>query len=205
MMDSDSQFKSKWILASASPRRKELLRTLIQNFEVVPADMDEIIDPHWDPQKVAINLAIQKSLAVSQQYTDAIIIGADTVVRIDHHIYGKPQDEAEAYQMLKSLSGRVHNVETGVGISLNSEIRYQFTETTQVFFKALSEDDITHYIASQEPFGKAGSYAIQGLGATFIEKINGCFYNVVGLPIFKLNKTLEFHKYERNRKSNALG
>lgn len=204
-MESQIKVNTHWILASGSPRRQELLQTLMHDFAIIPADIDENVEPKWAPQNVAENLAVQKSLAVSQDYPDSLVIGSDTVVRLENEIFGKPQSDDQVRSMLKSLSGQIHIVETGVCISLNSQIQHRFTESTQVFFKELSNSDITEYIESQEPFGKAGAYAIQGLGATFIEKINGCFYNVVGLPIFKLNKILELHNYERNRKSNALG
>lgn len=175
------------------------------DFEVIPSHVEEIIDSNWETSEVAQELAHQKAQDVFKQHPDSQVIGSDTVVRLGATIFGKPQDEEEARTMLKQLSGHIHLVETGVCILRPQGKPQLFTEQTRVFMKNLSPEEIEDYIQTKEPFGKAGSYAIQGHGALFIQKIEGCYNNVVGLPIFRLNQYLEQDSYERNRKSNALG
>lgn len=194
-----------WILASASPRRQELLKILIQDFQVIPSEIDEIISADWSIDEIALELAKLKALEVSSKQQNSLVIASDTVVRVEDQILAKPENEQHAREMLELLSGRYHVVQTAVCIAQNSEIIESCAPKTEVHFKELSSSEISTYIDSGEPFGKAGSYAIQGLGSIFIKKINGCFYNVVGLPIFNLNQILEKLNYERNRKSNALG
>lgn len=194
-----------WILASASPRRKELLQTIINSFETIPSHVEEVVQDHWPVYQVAQELAKLKALDVSLKYPEARVIGSDTVVRLDSQIFGKPQDAQDASSMLNTLSGKVHTVETGVCICQNGKVLSSFTEATTVYFHKVSQTQIDNYILTQEPFGKAGAYAIQGQGSLFIEKIDGCYNNVVGLPIFRLNQTLELEDYERNRQSKAIG
>lgn len=194
-----------WILASASPRRKELLQTLIHSFEIIPSHIEEVVQNHWPVNQVAQELAQLKALDISSKYPEASVIGSDTVVRLDSQIFGKPQDAQDASSMLNTLSGQVHTVETGVCVCQNGKTLHLFTESTNVSFHKISQTQIDNYILTQEPFGKAGAYAIQGQGSLFIEKINGCYNNVVGLPIFRLNQILELEDYERNRQSKAIG
>ena len=196
-----------WILASASPRRQELLRVIMKDFEVIPTHVDEDIHENWPIEVIAENLAQIKGEALASQdsHSHDFIISADTVVRTQAEVLGKPSSPEDAISMLTLLSNQVHIVETGVCIFEGSQLIHKFTEQTQVEFKDLNEHEIQDYINSNEPFGKAGAYAIQGLGALFVKKINGCYNNVVGLPIFKLNEIIHRQNYERNKQSNALG
>ena len=152
-------------------------------FEVLIADVDETNPPGMPGEDVPEFLAKKKADAVRHLVNDAIVIAADTVVLLDHHILGKPSDAAHAKVILQQLSGRVHKVVTGVCIR-KGEKEHSFSTTTEVYFRALTDSQIDHYIANYKPFDKAGAYAIQEwIGVTGIEKINGDYYNVMGLPI----------------------
>lgn len=186
--------KSKIILASASPRREELLKLLCPEFEVLPSQFDESTMPDdLTPKDHVMLSAKEKALDVASQITDGIVIGADTVVTIDEHILGKPVDEADAKRMLKLLSGRTHQVFTGIYVILKDGERRELGdfESTDVRFRVLSDEIIERYVATGEPLDKAGAYAIQGRGSVLIEGISGCYFNVVGLPIYKLSLILE--------------
>ena len=180
------------ILGSASPRRKQLLSLIITDFTVVVSDIEEIVTQN-DPALVAVELAEQKATAVCTLLDcdeDALVIGADTIVFTDR-ILGKPADEEEAVQMLRSLSGITHSVVTGVCVkSTRTGEKESFYSETKVEFVKLSEEEIQRYVKSGEPLDKAGAYGIQGVAARFIKNINGCYYNVVGLPIQKLSESL---------------
>jgi len=178
------------ILASSSPRRIELLRRLGLGFEVVkPLWETRIIDD--DPVEVAELTALEKARAVAGVFTEGLVIGADTIVVIDDEILGKPRDEEEARLFLRKLSGRVHRVITGIAVVDAGRGREEVDhEVTEVKFKELSEEEIELYIASGEPFDKAGGYGIQGLGSLFVEWIKGDYFNVVGLPIYRLSLLL---------------
>ena len=182
------------ILASASPRRKELLEQVGAEFEIIPAVGEEII-PDSSPQQEVLDLAAQKAAEVAAKVReDAIILGADTVVAFGDKILGKPKNEADAKQMLSLLSGKTHSVYTGVSIVVRQSGEsqsYSFYEETEVTMYPLSEQQILSYIRTKEPMDKAGSYGIQGKGAVFIEKIQGDYNNVVGLPIARVFRTLE--------------
>ncbi len=182
------------ILASASPRRKELLEQVGVEFEIIPAVGEEIITDS-SPQQAVLDLAAQKAAEVAAKVReDAIILGADTVVAFGDKILGKPKDEADAKQMLSLLSGKTHSVYTGVSIVVRQSGEsqsYSFYEETEVTMYPLSEQQILSYIRTKEPMDKAGSYGIQGKGAVFIEKIQGDYNNVVGLPIARVFRTLE--------------
>lgn len=182
------------ILASASPRRKELLEQVGAEFEIIPAVGEEIITDS-SPQQAVLDLAAQKAAEVAAKVReDAIILGADTVVAFGDKILGKPKDEADAKQMLSLLSGKTHSVYTGVSIVVRQSGEsqsYSFYEETEVTMYPLSEQQILSYIRTKEPMDKAGSYGIQGKGAVFIEKIQGDYNNVVGLPIARVFRTLE--------------
>lgn len=169
------------ILASASPRRAELLRAAGFDFDVVAANVDESIRRDEPPSAYVRRLAADKSAAVVARQ-DVLILAADTAVVVDGDILGKPRDDEEAAAMLRRLSGRRHEVLTGISLRQNSH-EVGRVETTAVFFSPLSEDDVTWYVASGEGRDKAGAYAIQGLASRFIRRIEGSYSNVVGLPV----------------------
>lgn len=180
----------KIILASQSPRRRQLLEMAEIEFEVLIADVDETNPPGMPGEQVPLHLAQKKADAVAHLIHDAIVIAADTVVLLDHHILGKPVDEAHAITILRQLSGRMHKVVTGVCIRKESK-EVSFSVTTEVYFRPLTDTQITHYVTRYKPFDKAGAYAIQEwIGVTGIEKINGDYYNVMGLPIGDVVKVL---------------
>ena len=175
-------------------RRKELLEQVGAEFEIIPAVGEEIITDS-SPQQAVLDLAAQKAAEVAAKVReDAIILGADTVVAFGDKILGKPKNEADAKQMLSLLSGKTHSVYTGVSIVVRQSGEsqsYSFYEETEVTMYPLSEQQILSYIRTKEPMDKAGSYGIQGKGAVFIEKIQGDYNNVVGLPIARVFRTLE--------------
>lgn len=181
------------ILGSQSPRRKELLKKIIPFFNVVAPVVDEIIPKNYSPKKTVEFLSVKKNNFFKNE-KNKIIITADTIVCIDKAILGKPENYTQAKKMLKMLSGTKHKVITGVCIRCN-EAQKTFTETTSVYFKRLSDSDIDYYIKNFKPFDKAGAYAIQEwIGYAGIRKIEGCYYNVVGLPVFSLYEALKFFK-----------
>jgi len=182
----------KLILASASPRRAEILRSAGIAFNVLSSAVDETPMPSEAPQELVQRLALAKAeLVAARAVGPAIVIAADTVVVLEGEILGKPRTSEDARQMLEKLSGRTHTVLTGVAlIRLPDAERREFVEATQVHFAAISNDEILRYLASGEPFDKAGSYAIQGLAGRYIPRIDGCYFNVVGLPLARLCKEL---------------
>jgi septum formation protein len=175
------------VLASASPRRQHLLKQIGINFIVHPSGVDENVLDSGSPEEYVVKLSKLKALDVSKNYKDAIIIAADTIVVLGDEIINKPSDEIEARKMLKKLSGRTHRVYTGFTILDSSTGRsVSDFEVTEVTFRELDDDEICEYVASGSPLDKAGAYGIQDdYGAVFVEKINGCFYNVVGFPLTK--------------------
>jgi septum formation protein len=186
------------VLASASPRRRELLTQAGFTFEVHPAHISEDPRPGEDAIAYVIRLAREKAQAVFAQIaskenapTECVVLGADTTVTLDNHILGKPEDAADAARMLRLLSGRTHRVITGVAVvtAASAEVA---AEVTGVRFLALSDEDITAYIATGEPMDKAGAYAIQGRAARWIPRIEGCYFNVVGLPLALVSTMLDF-------------
>ena len=174
--------KYKVILASASPRRKEILGKTGIDFEVQVSDCDENIDENR-PDELVMKLSELKAKAVAAKNSDAIIIGSDTVVAHKGQIMGKPADRAEAISMIKSFAGDIHQVYTGVTIIIPNEKTYTFNVCTDVHVLPMTDEEIERYVDTGEPMDKAGAYAIQGLFAPFISKIDGDYYNVVGLPI----------------------
>lgn len=183
--------KRKIILASASPRRKELLEKLDLDFSVCPADIDESLLPDEDAAMYPLRTAVQKAMAVAKTAEDALIIAADTVVAVDDDILGKPRDEAEAKAMLQRLSGREHIVITGIGVvDTVSGRTLSATEQTIVYFHPLRDEEIDAYIATGECMDKAGSYGIQGKGSLLVRKIDGDYFNVMGLPLSRLYRLL---------------
>lgn len=171
----------KIILASKSPRRIELLKLLKIDFEVIPSNIDENISEK-DPKLLAEKLSYLKAMSIKK---DGVVLAADTVVTLDKEIFGKPRDYKDAFRMLKSLSGKWHTVITGVTIKFKDEL-ITFSEKTNVKFKNLSKELIEFYINTAKPFDKAGGYGIQELGSVLVEKIEGDYFNVVGLPISKV-------------------
>jgi septum formation protein len=182
----------KLILASASPRRAEILRNAGMAFSVLSSAVDETAIPGETPLELVRRLALAKAeLVAARAVGPAIVIAADTIVALESAIFGKPRTSDDARQMLDKLSGRTHSVVTAVAlIRLPDAERREFIETTQVHFASVSQDEIAKYLASGEPFDKAGAYAIQGLGGRFIPRIDGCYFNVVGLPLARLCKEL---------------
>ena len=170
------------ILRSASPRRKELLTKAGFIFRVEASDIDETLDPKLSPFDNVKLLGLKKASSEKDKFYGNILIGCDTIVVYNNHIYGKPKDEKDAFETLRILSGKKHQVMSGVGIVYKDKV-YNFTCVSDVYFKDLSEKDILDYIASGECFGKAGSYAIQGLGGKLIEKYEGSLDNIIGLPL----------------------
>ncbi|WP_335869190.1 Maf family protein [Bacillus sp. 2205SS5-2] len=178
------------ILASKSPRRKELLEKLQVPFSILTCEVDEFIPAEFTPQAAVLFLAQKKANVISQQFPQSIVIGADTIVVSEQNILGKPKNADDAYHMLKALSGKTHDVLTGVSIQ-SKQKEVHFFEKTMVTFWELSDEEIHRYIRSGEPFDKAGSYGIQGLGAVFVKSIQGDYYTVVGLPISKVYHELK--------------
>ncbi|QSZ28316.1 septum formation protein Maf [Aceticella autotrophica] len=176
------------ILASNSPRRRELLEGIGLDFEIVSSNIEEISE-ETEPSLLVMNLSKQKALSVAESLKDdALIIAADTAVEINGNILGKPRDKFEAYKMLKRLSGKRHSVYTGISLVSSSDLRLiSDYEVTYVYIKKLNDDIIWRYINTGECFDKAGSYAIQGYGSLIVSKINGDYFNVVGLPLSKLS------------------
>ena len=182
----------KLVLASTSPRRAEILRGANIAFTVLSSAVDETPLPGETPSDLVRRLAVAKAeLVAARAVGPAIVIAADTVVALEGAIFGKPRTSEDARQMLERLSGRTHSVITGVAlIRLPDVERREFVEQTQVHFASLSDDEIVQYLSSGEPFDKAGSYAIQGIGGRFIPRIDGCYFNVVGLPLARLYREL---------------
>jgi septum formation protein len=172
------------ILASASPRRKQLLNMIDIDFEVIPSDVHEDFNIDLNHEDFVQHYAREKSLDIAEKYPDHLVIGADTIVVLDSKILGKPKDEADSFNMLKSLSGRTHTVYTGVSLNhINEKISDTFFEQTQVSFNELSDSVISYYIDTYKPLDKAGSYGIQDWFAINVNRIDGCFYNVMGFPL----------------------
>jgi len=180
------------ILASASPRRSELLRQLRPHFQIVPSPAAESSGEHWSAGELARVNACRKARAVSNQFPDALVIGVDTLVAVGAAIFGKPRTRAEARDMLASLQGRTHQVTTGVCLVCKRARRQRvFYEQTDVTFRALTPAQIRRYHQKVNPLDKAGAYGIQEQGGDLVESISGSFTNVVGLPLEKLGAELE--------------
>ena len=181
----------KIILASQSPRRKELLERMgIRDFETISPNVDESVFHGLPPEELVRRLSAEKAAAVAGRAgEDAIVIAADTVVALEGAVLGKPADELDAFKMLSALSGVRHQVYTGVTVCRGGE-KQTAHEVTDVTFRELSEEEIEHYIATGEPMDKAGAYGIQGYGALLIQGISGDYYNVMGLPVCRLGGML---------------
>lgn len=190
---------AKWILASASPRRKELLGELVEEFEIIPAKGEEKAEDGASPERLVTELAKQKAreIAASSQAQGKIVLGADTVVALDGAVLGKPKDETEAYKMLSALSGKTHEVYTGVCLIYPTKggvKEVALADCTFVTFNRLTKEQIEEYIATGSPMDKAGAYGIQDGG--LVQSIRGSFSNVVGLPIELVKSMIERIKEE---------
>ncbi len=187
------QLKANLVLASRSPRRSDILKQLGLQFTSQPSEVDETeLDNLVAPMDLVMDLAFRKALKVSQSLIEGIVIGADTVVVINGRILGKPHSKEEAREMLSGLSGKEHSVFTGLALlEVPSGRKLVSFAETKVQFRSLEKIEIENYVATGEPLDKAGAYGIQGKGAILVEKINGCYYNVVGLPVAKLVNMLK--------------
>jgi septum formation protein len=172
----------KIILASNSPRRKELLKAHNIEFDVIPSDISEVLNPNLSPVENVMELAKQKAEDVFNKTHKTAILAADTIVVYGNQILGKPVDEEDAFRMLRLLSGKTHQVITGVAFISTKGLETSY-DVSNVTFKEISEEDILEYIKTKEPMDKAGSYAIQGIGSKFVESYDGEFDNIVGLPM----------------------
>ena len=175
------------ILASASPRRKELLGFIVNEYEVVPSKVEEIVPKGMSTLKQPEYLSKIKALDIAKQYPNDIVIGADTSVILGKKILGKPKDRADAERMLLNLSGKVHKVVTGCTVVKNG-VAKSFSVVSRVKFQKLTKVEIDTYLDTDEPYDKAGSYAVQGRAGAFVEWIKGDYFNIVGLPIAQLKK-----------------
>jgi len=170
------------ILASSSPRRRELLAQIGLAFDVIPAHIDETRRASEDPTAYVQRLALEKARAIQALHPDAFILGADTTVEIDGHALEKPTDRADAERMLRALSGRIHHVHSGIAL-FSPHVQRTHLETTSVMFDPIDETELQHYLDSDEPYDKAGAYGIQGYAARWIPRIDGDYFNVMGLPL----------------------
>lgn len=195
MFNMNKLFDCEVILASRSPRRKELLSLIFDSFRIKPAQSDEVIDKNTPTDLVPQSLALDKCKEIAKSEPHALVIGCDTAVILGDLIMGKPEDDDDAYSMLSQLSGKTHKVISGVAVYYNGEYT-QFSSVTEVTFKSLTEQDIWDYIATGEPSDKAGAYGIQGKGSVLVESINGDYFNVVGLPVSDLATTLKKLAYK---------
>jgi septum formation protein len=183
---------NKIVLASASPRRAELLRQVGLEFEVMVSEVEETLTPGLEPAAQVELFALRKANAVAAALDRGIVIGADTVVVQGGRVLGKPVDAQEAVEMLQLLQGKGHEVYTGVAlVDARSSVKLVEHVMTRVFFNAMSEESIRRYVATGEPLDKAGAYAVQGRAALFINRLEGCYYNVVGLPLARLATMLK--------------
>ena len=174
------------ILASGSPRRRELMSLITPEYTVITSELDETKIAADSPAQLAKALATAKARAVAEERPDDIVCGFDTVVECEGKVFGKPKDEADAVRMLHALSGREHRVHTGVCICCGRRAAAT-VETTIVHFSPIDEADLLAYVRTPEPYDKAGAYAIQGRGTFLVERIDGCYFNVVGLPLHRLS------------------
>lgn len=187
------KIREKIILASSSPRRQELLKQLRIPFTVQAVVVDESVQPGTKPQRMVTELALRKAKAAARKIENGLIVGADTVVVLDGQVLGKPRDREEALQMLKMLSGRSHEVYTGLTL-FEARTGESLTtyECTTVHIRPVSGDELQAYVNTGEPLDKAGAYGIQGLGSIFVSEIKGCYFNVVGLPVTSLVSMLRW-------------
>lgn len=191
------------ILASQSARRRELMGYIFPEFDIIPSNADETPPEDIPAENIPEILAVRKALDVAKSYPEALVIGCDTVVILDGVIYGKPKDNADAFNMLRKLSGHTHTVVSGVCLCYSGKTM-SFSQQTDVTFYPLKDEEIKEYIDISSPLDKAGSYGIQDRGGLFVEKINGDHYNVIGFPIARLKIELErFEKILRGENSHG--
>lgn len=184
----------KIILASSSPRRKEILENANVKFDIIKSEIDEVILDNELPSQVVMRLAFEKCIDIAAKHRESLVIGADTVVVLDDIILGKPKDIDEAIAMITQLSGKTHQVITGISlINLSANKKIIDYVVSNVKFKDLSAKDIKDYIQTNESLDKAGAYGIQGYGALLVEEIQGDYFNIVGLPISRLSDLLKQH------------
>ncbi|MBT3216092.1 MAG: septum formation protein Maf [Candidatus Marinimicrobia bacterium] len=195
------------ILASESPRRKQLLDQIDIKCTVIPSEIEEEKPKRENPMDYAVRLASAKASAIAKTHPDGLVIGADTIVVLNDEILGKPADRNDAIRILSKLSGKTHTVITGVSIqSINHKVASDFYEETTVSFKNINDSDIYKYIDTYKPFDKAGSYGIQDPFTVWIRSINGCFFNVMGFPLSSF-----FERFRTiisqidNKKRNTVG
>lgn len=182
----------RFILASASPRRCELLGLMGLAFDVMPGNIDETFRPGESPREHVLRLAEEKALCIARSHPDAWVLGADTIVLVAGEILGKPQSPAEATEMLEKLSGREHEVLTGFAVIRQDRgIRIREVVGSAVFFRPIDDNEMAWYTGTEEPYDKAGAYAVQGMGGCFIREIRGSFTNVVGLPLCEVVEVLK--------------
>lgn len=184
--------KKQIILASGSPRRKELLSYIIDEFTIIPSNLEEIAC--GTPREQTLKLAMDKTMDVANSYPDAVVIGADTLVAVGDKILGKPKDKEDAAAMLKLLSGKTHEVYTGVAIVCGGNVLTECV-VTEVTFDVMNDEEIASYIETGEPMDKAGAYGIQGLSGKFIRGISGDYFNVMGFPqntVYRMLKGILF-------------
>lgn len=200
---------SQLILASASPRRRQLLQQIGLDFRIVAPEVSEVILPTGDIATRVMELAYRKAQAVANQEPEGLVLGADTVVVLGDQVLGKPRSADEAFFMLKQLQGREHRVITGVALVEARSMRYLLgREITRIWMRKLSSSEIESYVATGEPLDKAGAYGIQGKGALLVERIEGCYFNVVGLPLVKVAVMLArfgFDIWESGRRDRGEG
>ncbi|RMF64011.1 MAG: septum formation inhibitor Maf [Calditrichaeota bacterium] len=189
MIDLDGK---RLILASASPRRADLLKLVGLSFDVVESDLDENEETYTVPEVHVLELSQKKARKVAEDIKDGLVVGADTIVVLDGQILGKPRDAEEAKDMLRLLSGKIHTVYTGFSVvdKPSGEAVSEY-ERTRVTFRELTDAEIADYVASDQPLDKAGAYGIQDRSALFVERIDGCFYNVMGFPLTRFYCTLQ--------------
>ena len=179
--------KTKFILASQSLRRSKLLTQIGIIFKTIPSDFIEDLSINLPPSNLSMNFAENKAKAVAKKYKSSWIIGADTIVTYKGKIFGKPNSFDEGNEMLRALSGKTHDVFTGVSIqNIEKKMNMTFNERTKVTLKKLTDEDIFFYLKKHKPYDKSGSYGIQGYFSIFVKKIDGCYFNIVGLPLHKL-------------------
>ncbi len=182
------------ILASASPRRREILENTNVKFDIISSSIEELVLEGESPCQMVMRLAFEKGIDIASKRKSDLVISADTIVVLDNTVLGKPKDEKEAKVMITNLSGKTHQVITGVSlINLENDKKVIDYVISNVKFKNLSEDDINDYIKTKESLDKAGAYGIQGYGALLVEEIQGDYFNIVGLPISKLSDLLKVH------------
>ena len=194
---------SKIVLASQSPRRVELLKEISSQFEVAPSSIEEVLDPGLRPEENAQNLARAKAESIAPSFPDCWVIGADTLVTLDHEIFGKPEDKEDAKRILKKLSGREHTVVTGICV-VGPEKSLDKAVVSQIKIKPLTDQEIEDYIATGEPMDKAGAYAIQGKGNFMVRSFSGSKNNIIGLPLDELKILLKKTHHPAYRGSYGL-